>query len=70
MTEKELVEADKCFVWVLDKIRVENIHFRSVLFGLTLKNWLNNEMIIVTTSFTTHPNFEYITPANLLNKEK
>lgn len=64
MTQQELFEADKCFVWVLDKIRVDKIPFRSVLFGSTLERWFNDKMLIVTTTFTTEPNYEYIGQEN------
>lgn len=68
MTQQELFEADKCFIWVLDKIKVAKIPFRSVLFGSTLERWLDDEMLIVTTTFTTHPNYKYISQKDLQMK--
>lgn len=36
-----LLEVDKCFQWVCEKIEQDSINPRSVLFGSTLQEWLN-----------------------------
>ena len=54
-----LLEADKCFQWVCDWIRIDKVPPRSVLFGSTLGNWLNNKMKIVIVGNPPNGNYEH-----------
>lgn len=58
-TPQFLLEADKCFQWVCEKIKQDGINPRSVLFGSTLQEWLNQDIpkIIITGE---PPNASYL----------
>lgn len=60
MSSQVLLEADKCFIWVCDMIRVDKIPPRSVLFGSTLENWLSGKMKIVITGNPPNGNYEQV----------
>jgi len=46
MTRQEAFEAHECFQFVCEHIRQDKVHPRSVLFGTTLRGWLNGKMVI------------------------
>ena len=40
LSNQELLEADRCFQYVCERIRQDGVSPRSVLFGSTLARWL------------------------------
>lgn len=62
-TDKQLFEIDRCFQYVLERIKADGVHPRTVLFGSTVDRWFRSSrgcrMKIVITG--TPPNGIYET---------
>jgi hypothetical protein len=50
LSDQELVQADACFQYVCDMIRLHKIPPRHILFGSTLARWLSGKSVIVASS--------------------
>lgn len=62
LTDHQLVEIDKCFVWTLENITADKIPFRKVLFGSTVSNWMKGEMSIVIADNPPNSNYRRVLP--------
>ncbi len=64
LTPQQLFEIDRCFNWVSERIRLDNVPHQKVLFGSTVYNWfkaIKGEAIeakIVIAGFPPNNNYE------------
>jgi len=58
LTSVQLREIDRCFNWVCENIRIDNIPHQKVLFGSTFNNYLKGIHKIVLFGFPPNSNYE------------
>lgn len=47
---QQILEADRCFQYVCERIAHDGVHPRKVLFGSTLENWFEGNMKVVAVT--------------------
>ncbi len=50
LTGQQLIEIDRCFQFVCERIQQDGVHPRKVLFGSTVANWMKGRMEIVAAT--------------------
>jgi len=54
----QLLEIDKCFNWVCENLRIDNVSHQKIIFGSTMDNWQRGRMKIVIVGDPPNANYE------------